>query len=99
MKRITLPQPPDAESTLYKNNQQAFNRAVSDWLRRIKGLIEDASRVNDTPMGQPFLATNFTTNTVITGTSTLGDVADCLASLIAAMTARGLISATVSRTT
>ena len=98
MKRVTLPQPPNADDPLYRDNAMAFMRATSDWMRRVKGMIEDASRINGTPMGQAFLATAFTTNTVATGTTTGTDLSNVVASLIAAMTASGLVSPTISRT-
>jgi hypothetical protein len=66
-------------------------------MNQVKGAIEDASRVNDAPLGQQFLSTNFTTNTVITGTTTGTDIANFVASLVAAMTARGFTSPTISR--
>lgn len=93
MRRIVLPQPPNPSGMKMGDWQQATYR----WMNQVKGVLEDASRTNDAPLGQAFLATNFTTNTVITGTSTGTDVSNFLASLIAAMTARGLVSPTISR--
>lgn len=95
MKRIVLPQPPDA--TAYRNDHYGFMVASTEWMRRVKGLLEDSSRINDSPLGQAFLATNFTTNTVVSAASTLPDVANALASLIQAFTDRGVVSASVSR--
>lgn len=97
MKRVTLPQPPNPDEPQYRGNQLAFNRAAADWMRRAKGLIEDASRINDAPLGQNFLATNFTTNTTVTGTTTGTDLSNAVASLVAAFTAKGIISPTISR--
>lgn len=93
MKRVVLPQPPNPAGMKMVDWQNAVFR----WMNQVKGAVEDASRVNDTPLGQAFLATNFTTNTVITGTSTGTDVANYLASITAAMTARGMLSPTISR--
>ena len=93
MKRVVLPQPPNPAGMKITDWQQAAYR----WMNQVKGAVEDASRINDGPLGQQFLATNFTTNTVITGTSTGTDVSNFLASLIAAMTARGAVSPTISR--
>lgn len=98
MKRVTLPQPPNSEDLVYKSNPLAFNRAMSDWARRVKGAIEDASRVNDVPLGQQFQIGSFSTNTAINGTSTLGDVANFVCSLVTALIAKGVISQTVTRT-
>lgn len=93
MKRVVLPQPPNPSGMKMGDWQQATYR----WMNQVKGALEDASRTNDTPLGQPFLATNFTTNTVVTGTTTGTDLSNALASLIAAMTARGLVSPIISR--
>jgi hypothetical protein len=97
MKRVVLPQPPNANDVRYSNNQLAFNRDVSDWMSRVKGLLEDSDRVNNRPMGQQFVVGSFTTNTTISGTSTGTDVANFLSSLITAMQAKGVVSQTVSR--
>ncbi len=95
MKRVVLPQPPDAAQ--YRANQYGFMVASSDWMRRVKGLIEDASRINDSPIGQQFLTADFTTNTTVTGTTTGTDLSNFVASLVQAMTERGIVSATISR--
>lgn len=97
MKRITLPSPPNADEPQYRQNQQAFNRAMTRWASQVKGLIEDASRVNDIPLGQQFLASNFSTNTLVSGTTTGTDLSNFVASLVQAMTERGFVSPTVSR--
>lgn len=97
MKRVVLPQPPDADESTYKNNQQAFNRAVTTWCRRVKGALEDYSRVNDRPMAQQLVVSSYSTNTALTGTSTLADVADFVCTLIDVMKAKGLSSQTASR--
>ncbi len=97
MKRVVLPQPPDATSSVYRNNQAAFNQAISEWMRRVKGELEDSSRLNGRPLGQQFVVGSFTTNTTISGTSTGTDVANFIASLITAMEAKGIVSQTVSR--
>lgn len=97
MKRVLLPQPPNADDAQFKNNQPAFNRAVSRWMNQAKGLLEDASRINDSPLGQQFLSTNFTTNTLVSGTTTGTDLSNVVASLIQAMMDRGFVSATVTR--
>lgn len=97
MKRVLLPQPPNADDQLYASNPLAFNRAMSQWARITKGILEDASRDNDGAIGQQFQVGVFTTNTTITGTATLTDVANFVASLVTALTDKGLLSPTVSR--
>jgi len=89
MKTIILPEPPQP-------NDPNFNRAAVAWMSQVKSLIEGASRINDTPLGQQFAVGSFTTNTTITGASVLGDVANFVASFITAMTAKGAVSATIS---
>lgn len=98
MRRDVLPQPPNPDDMAYKADALKLARAQYDWMCRVKGYLEDASRRNDRPMGQQFVVGSFTTNTTITGTSTLGDVANYVASLTEAMISKGLISQTVSRT-
>lgn len=98
MKRILIPQPPNADAPEFRTNPMAFNRAASDWMRRLKGILEDASRINDAPMGQQFQIGSFSTNTTLAGTSTLGDVANFVCSLTTALTSKGLVSPTVTRT-
>jgi hypothetical protein len=96
--RSALPQPPNPDDISYRADARKFARAQYDWMCRVKGYLEDTARRIDRPIAQQFVVGSFTTNTTISGTDTLGDVADCLASLITAMISKGLISQTVSRT-
>lgn len=97
MRHVILPQPPNANDPAFKDSPLAFNRAASDWMRRVKGLIEDASRIDDAPLGQQFRVGSFTTNTTIAGTSTGTDVSNFLCSLLTAFIAKGQVSQTVTR--
>jgi len=90
MKLLTLPQPPMA-------TDPNFNQRAADWMAQVKSVIEGASRVNDTPMGQQFQVGSFTTNTTIAGTSTGTDIANFLASFVSAMTSKGWVSPTIKR--
>lgn len=90
MRLLTIPEPPQL-------NDPKFNQRVVDWMAQVKGALEGASRVNDTPLGQQFQVGAFTTNTSISGTSTGTDVSNFLASFISAMTSKGLVSPTTSR--
>ena len=90
MNIVTLPSPPSA-------SDPNFNQKTVDWMSQVKSLLEGASRVNDTPLGQQFQVGSFTTNTTIDGAAALGDVANFLSSFITAMQAKGLVSPTVSR--
>src|SRR6185503_2975375 len=96
--RSALPQPPNPDDISYREDARKFARAQYEWMCRVKGYLEDSARQNNRPIAQQFVVGSFTTNTTISGTDTLGDVADCLASLITAMISKGLISQTVSRT-
>lgn len=98
MRADPLPQPPNPDDWAFKANQLALQRAQYEWMCRVKGYLEDAARRNDRPMAQQFVVGSFTTNTTITGTSTLGDVANFVASLVQAMISKGFVSQTVSRT-
>ncbi len=98
MRRDLIPQPPNPDDMAYKADSLKFARAQYEWMCRVKGYLEDSSRRTDRPIAQQFVVGSFTTNTTISGTDTLGDVADCLASLITAMISKGIISQTVSRT-
>lgn len=92
MKRVIIPSPPRLES--FRSDQDACNRAIIDWMDRTKQALENASKINDAPLDQNMVVSAYTTNTALTGTSTLGDVANFLCTLIAAMQRRGLISPT-----
>jgi hypothetical protein len=96
MRRTLLPSPPNPDDATY-GSALAFNRAVYDWMLKVKGRVEADSRVNDTPAGQQFLATNFTTNTVANGAATLPDLANSHASLVQVLTDKGLLSPTINR--
>ena len=97
MRIATLPNPPDSRHPQYQSDQQKFNHAVSDWMARVKGLIEQASRLNDTPAQNPMLATDFTAMTTVSGTMTGTDVSNALATLVDTLTQKGILSPTVSR--
>lgn len=97
MRRVVIPTPPNPDDPVYKNNTDAFARAQYKWMTQVKGVLEDASSINERPMGQQFQVGAFTTNTTISGTSTGTDVANFISSLITAMEAHGLSSPTVSR--
>jgi len=92
MRLVTLPGPPS-----YQGDQQAFNRAVTDWMARVKGIVENASRLNDTPAQTAMYAENFTSTTTVNGTMTGTDVANALATLVDTLTRKGNLSPTVSR--
>ena len=69
-----------------------LNPAVFQWMQQVKGRLETDSKTNDAPAGQPFLATNFTTNTVVSGTTTGTDLANAVASLVQTFIDNGRLS-------
>lgn len=89
MKQILIPLPPNPDDGQYKGQPLAFNRAMFRWANETKGRIEQASHFNDIPMDQPFTLGSYTLTTSLTGTDTTSNF---LASLVAAMTRKGLIS-------
>lgn len=96
MKRIRLPMPPNPNDSGYATSPMAYQRAVHDWMMRTKEALETASAVNDVPAAQPLVSTSFTTNTMITGTSTGTDIANFVCSLVAVLTQRGIITPNTS---
>lgn len=92
---LNLPNPPDPSQ--YPGNPVAWQRAMYDWMAKSKSMLVDAHRSATKPCGQQFQVSTYTTTTAVTGTTTGTDLANALCSLIAALTARGIISPTISR--
>lgn len=93
MKQLTLNEPPNPSDMRYVNNVLAYNRAMFDWASRVKQKLEQASRVNDTPLGQNFVLGTFTTLGTLTGTDATSNV---LCTLIQAMLDRGILTTNTS---
>lgn len=100
VRRVILPAPPDAHDQKYSGDDgvRALLLDICVCLGQWKGALENYSRLQSAPAGQQLQATAFTTQTVITGTSTGTDVANFVATFVAALTAKGIVSPTVSRT-
>lgn len=96
MKQLALPQPPNPESPAFKTNTLAYHRAIYDWMRQVKGLTESAHNLVAKPCGQQLQATDFTTNTAMTGTMTGTDIANALCSLVQTLTNKGIISPSIT---
>lgn len=92
-RRVILPQPPNPANLSVKD----WQAQVYTWMNTVKGLLQDASSVNNAPLGQAFVVGSFTTNTTVNGTTTGTDLSNFVSSFIQAMTARGAVSPTVSR--
>ena len=97
LRRVVLPAPPYPTDAKYGTNTQLLLTDMCNWMKSVNGLLQNYTRLMSAPAGQQLLATNFTTNTVITGTSTGTDVANFVASFVTALTQKGIISPTVSR--
>ena len=91
MRRFTLPDPPRADDQAYRNNPLAYSRAVSDWLSRAKGALENTINHLGAPARPSFVVSSYTTNTVISGTTTGTDLSNAVCSLIAALTTKGTL--------
>lgn len=97
MKQLNIPTPPNPDAPQYRGNALVWFRAATDWMQRTKGVLETAHNELARPCGQQLLASDFTTNTTVTGTTTGTDLSNFVASLVATLTAKGIISPTVSR--
>lgn len=98
MKRIVLPQPPDPADQKFNGVPFLWQRAAFTWMQQAKQVLDDANRVNASPMGQQFQVGAFTTNTTVTGTTTGTDLSNFVASLVQAMTTTGYVAPVQKRT-
>ncbi len=87
----TLPRIPNPDDPAYRGNPVAYNRALYSALIQAFGQLENAFRQNQTPLDQPYAVSSFTTNTALTGTSTLGDVANYVCSLVQSLQKKGIV--------
>ena len=95
MKRVILPQIPSPPNPANQSSQIAYNQSVYQWLQQTKGILEQCSGANDTPMDQPFVVTTgFTMTSTISGTSTGTQVSNFICTLVNAMIKKGFISQT-----
>lgn len=97
MKQLNIPMPPNPSAAQYRTNFVAWQRAATDWMERAKGVLEAAHNELARPCGQQFIASSFTTNTAVTGTTTGTDLSNVVASLVETLTQKGILSPTVSR--
>lgn len=96
MKKVTIDTPPSPEDIRYRGNPLLWQRAAFTWMNNTKSKIESASESNDTPLSQNFVVDSYTTNTALNGTSTLGDVANFVCTLVDAFTNKGYIKTSTS---
>lgn len=90
--KITLPIPPNPDDISYKQNPLAYQRAIYNWMSVVKGKVENASAINDSPLDTPFIVSSFTTNTHLAGTSTGTDVSNFLCTLLSSLGRKGVTS-------
>lgn len=91
MRLPTIPLPPNPDDARYRTSPLAWQRDVYAWMGKVKNEVEHTGRTNFAPMQQAFTVGTFSTNTTLTGTSTLGDVANYVCSLVTALTTQGLV--------
>ncbi len=97
MKRVSIPNPPNPMDAQYVKNTLAYERAVYDWMTRVKGALESCSAVNDTPCAQNIVVGSYATETAVSGTSTGTDLANAVCTITAALTTKGILSPTTSK--
>lgn len=91
MRLPTLPRIPNPDDPAYRGNPLSYNRALYQALTTAFGNIENAFRQNQTPLDQSYAVSSFSTNTALNGTSTLGDVANFVCSLVQSLQNKGII--------
>jgi hypothetical protein len=90
MNRTQLPAPPNP----MQFSPTAWQTAVYQWMQQVKGRIEADSTVNIQPVA-PFQVGTYTPVMTLIGTDT---VSNFLATLVTALTAKGLVAPTSQRT-
>jgi hypothetical protein len=90
MNRTQLPLPPDPSEAAYSGNPQAWQRAAYQWMQQAKLRLETDSTVNVRPV-TPFQLGTYTATNTLTGTDATSNF---VATLVAAMTTKGLVGPT-----
>ena len=95
MKILKLPDPPHPDDYRFKNNDALYRREMYQWQSALKGRIELASTINNTPLGQAFVTgtTSHVLTTFIAATSTGQDITNFIVSLVNAMQQKGIVKA------
>ena len=94
MNRTQLPEPPNPASTTYSGNPSSWMSAAYAWMQQVKGRIETDSSVNVRPV-TPFTLGTYTATYTLTGTDATSNY---VATLVAAMTTKGLVAPVSPRT-
>lgn len=95
MKTTAFPDPPNPADLQYKD-QKAYNLAQYRWASQMKSELQGKGRVNERAVATNFVPTHFTTATTITGTDTLGNVANVLCTLIQALINKGTLKTNIT---
>jgi len=97
MRPLNIPSPPDPASPQFSGNPIAWQRATAQWMQQAKGLLENAHNEVIRPCGQQMRSSGYVVNTVATGTTTGTDLSNVVATLIDTLTAKGILSPTITR--
>lgn len=91
MKTTAFPDPPNPNDMQYQRDSKSYNLAMYRWASQMKSELQGKGRVNDRAAATSFVPTNFTTATTLTGTDTLGNVANVLCTLIQSLINKGIL--------
>lgn len=91
MRQIKLPNAPNPNDSAYAGNPIKYNNALYLWMNQMKGLIEQSSAVNSTPVNQAFTLGSYVMSTSMAGTSTGTDVNNFILTLVNAMMKKGIL--------
>lgn len=89
MKQFICPDPPSPDDARYPN-VMAWQRAMFDWAKDLKGKMDAMSRVNFAPAGQALALGSYTLTTALSGTATGTQVTNFVLTLAAALQAKGI---------
>lgn len=95
MKIFSLPEPPNPDDAAYQQNPRIFHRDMYKWACGTKSQLQAKSRTNDRAAAQSFVVSNYTTSSTLTGTDTLGNVADVLCTLIQSLIDKGILKSNI----
>ena len=97
MKLLALPVPPNPDDASY-TDLKTYARAQYQWALQMRGALLQAVNVNAQPAATPFAVGTYSTTTAVSGTTTGTDLSNFISTLVEAMTSKGLVSPTASRT-
>lgn len=95
MNRTQLPAPPNPSDVSYAGSVQTWAQDMYRWAQQVKGRIETDSAVNIKPVA-PFQLGTYTATYTLTGTDATSNY---VATLVAAMTTKGLVAPVSPRVT